>query len=119
MAVNLYPNTVTIAAGQSASGAVRVGGSNLTRISVPATWTAANIRIEGSDDGVTFSRLRDMAGALVAAVATAGDSNQVPPTLVHGWDWLRLVSVTVTDSTIAVNQVSAATLTLASEATTR
>ena len=110
-AINIGLGSTTILSGASLSGAVRGGGATLVRVTVPAAWTAANLQILGSDDGVTFVPLRDIFGTLIQIAAAAGQGYQVPPAMVHGWEWLQLQSVTsgaVTTATVLTPVAQAA-----------
>ncbi|CAB4156995.1 hypothetical protein UFOVP747_7 [uncultured Caudovirales phage] len=103
MAYNTFSNTVTIANGASLSSAIAINGSTPVAIIAPAAWTAAHVQIEVSLNGTDFFPLRDQATTLVQVHITAGGANTLPPSLVNGWDFIRLRSVTATTLT-DVNQ---------------
>ena len=57
--------TATIANGQTTSDTVDLYGYQMVALQVP-TMTAATISFLGSEDGVTFTAVKDSAGALVS-----------------------------------------------------
>ena len=51
---NIIKKTVTIANGESLSDAVAIPGFTVVRIGLPATWTAADLTFQESEDNSTF-----------------------------------------------------------------
>lgn len=60
---------VTIANGQTVSGAVDLGNERLAGILMPAAWTAADISFSASVDGTNFFTLTDAASATISITA--------------------------------------------------
>lgn len=54
--------TATITNGTSLSTGIDLGTARLSRIVIPAAWTAANITFQASADGVTYADLYDASG---------------------------------------------------------
>ena len=62
--------TAVIASGASVSSAVKLAGTMVSAIQMPAAWTAASITVQGSYDGVTYFNLfKDDGTELSATVA--------------------------------------------------
>lgn len=70
--------TATIANGASLSGAVPLGNGGLTRIAMPAAWTAANLTFQTSYDGVTFANLYNHEGTEYTVQAAASREILLP-----------------------------------------
>ena len=111
-AYGLFSASGTFGAAASVSGAIAVNNAHVVALLVPAGWTTANLRFQGSPDGVTFYPLRDMLGNPMTALITAGEANQIPPAMLSGWPYLRLQSVSTADNVTAVAQGSAITVIL-------
>lgn len=111
MATDLYQYAVTIGAGVAVSGAIAANNAHLLTIVPPGAWTPANLAVDGSQDGVTWTQLGDQNGALFSFPVTVSRGIHLPPALgLFGWNNLRLRSVVTTDPTTNVNQAAAAAL---------
>lgn len=99
----------TIASGASLSGAVSVGSSALTGISIPSSWTAANLTFQGSFDGVTYFDLYDDSGIERQVIAAASRHVTVDPTKFIGLTYIKVRSGT---AAAAVIQAAARVLNL-------
>ncbi len=99
----VHRQIAAIAAGTSLSNAVQVGGGLLARISIPASWTTANISFQVSFDNVTFQVLYDDQGNVITATVAAA-SVDILMTAYGGFTFLKIQSG-VPGAT--VNQVSA------------
>lgn len=104
--------TVTIANGQSLSGALDLGGATLAGIVMPSGWTAAALTFQVSADGVTYQDLvvfdeYTIASSLVAASKTIG----IPAGDFAAWRYVKVRSGT---SGTPVNQGGSRVLTLVS-----
>jgi hypothetical protein len=79
----MKPETVvlaTIAANQSLSGSVDLGGSFVIGLVMPAAWTPAVATLQGSADGTTFYDLYDgMAGSELAFNVKPGTMVNINP----------------------------------------
>jgi hypothetical protein len=73
-AAQLSTATATIASGAALSGAVDCGTARLAKINMPAAWTAANITLQTSADGVTYRDCYDAQGTEYSVVAAASRS---------------------------------------------
>lgn len=104
--------TASIANGESLSGAIDLQNTRLSRIAIPATWTAANLTFQVSYDGTTYNDLYDAAGVEVTASAAASRSISLHQlyALFQDVRWLKIRSGT---SGVPVNQGGARTLNLA------
>jgi hypothetical protein len=85
-------NSVTIANNASLSGAFYVGHGRLVSIIMPATWTAAVLTFQGSDDGVTFYDIYDSNGTEVSATVAAAHMVTIDEFM--GAPWMKLRSGT-------------------------
>ena len=101
--------TVTIANGESLSGAVDLEGLALARLEMPATWTAADITFQVSHDGATYTPYYDETGDPITLVVAASRTVRLPPL---DWDGVRYVKVQSGTPAAAVNQGGARTVTL-------
>lgn len=110
-------HALTIANGEAATAWVETYGALALSVDMPATWTAADLTIELSNDGGTtnLGKLRDAAGDPVRLVI--GTTSLGCPTLAPGSAMglgarthFRLVSTNKSDET-SVNQGGARSLT--------
>lgn len=101
--------TVTIANAASLSGAVNLAGMDLTRIKLPAAWTAASLTFQVSEDGSTFQDLYDTSGEVTLTTPGTSRSVQVDPNNFAGIQWIKVRSGT---SGTPVNQGGARSITL-------
>lgn len=68
-----FDTLLTIPNGAAVSNAFDFGGSELTRITAPAAWTAADLVLEFSGDGTAWNSLYDFAGNAIKLTGfTAG-----------------------------------------------
>lgn len=101
--------SATIAISASLSGAVYLGSGTLSKIIMPAAWTAANLTFQVSDDNVTYSNLYDASGTEYVVTAAASRAIIVPVSEFQGFRYLKVRSGT---AGVAVNQAAARTLSL-------
>jgi len=88
--------TATIAINQSVSDDIDLGLMRLGRIVIPAAWDAANITLQTSHDGVTWSTgLYDATGTEYTITAAASRSIIVPLVDMLSVRYLRLRSGTI------------------------
>ena len=107
--VNLATFSVLIASGTSLSAEVDLGANSLVGIAMPAAWTAADLTFQVSPDGgVTWLELQNISAA-VDFKAAAGQFIAVDPTMLRGFNALKVRSGT---SSVPVNQGANSTLTL-------
>lgn len=97
-----------IANGASLSQAIDLGDLLLAGISIPASWTAADLTFKGSVDGVTFQDLYDAAGTEVTADAAAARHIVLEPAKFAG---MRSVKIRSGTTGSPVTQGAARTLT--------
>lgn len=95
--------TATIASGQSLSDAVDLLGYDLGAIAFPSSWTAADVTLQTSEDGVTY---RDVfVGTAEATIdAAASQWTVVSPDTAHGLG--RYIKVRSGPSSAPVNQAA-------------
>lgn len=88
--------SVTIASGASLSSAVRIDtGSVLVALQTPASWTAADLTLQGSVDGVTYNNLYDSTGSEYSIAGAASRFIHVAdPVLLMGLHYLKVRSGT-------------------------
>lgn len=89
--------TLNIAANASVSDAFKLDRNWLISLVMPAAWTAASLTFQGSneqDTPTTWADLYSETGEIVVTSAAASRGIILPPTLVHGWWWVRLRSGT-------------------------
>lgn len=98
--------TVTIASGQTLSGAADLHGTTLLGFYMPAAWTAATIGYKASQDNVTFADVYDSAGN--AKTSTVAASQFIPLNLSDfvGVRYLKLVSSASQGADRAITLVS-------------
>lgn len=73
----------TIAESESLSDVVELLGYDLVAVQLPATWTAASVTFQCSQDGITFSDVHDDAGTEVALTVAASQWVTVPTEFVR------------------------------------
>lgn len=100
--------TVTIANGESLSGAIDLGGRKLAGIVMPASWTAAALTFQASPDGVNYFNVYDNATERSLTVAASYYSALTP----SSWTSIRWVKLRSGTAGSAVNQGGARVLTL-------
>lgn len=83
--------TVTIASGQSISGAGYLGHGALVGVSFPAAWTTADCTMQGSMDGSTFQDLYDEGGTEYTIKAGAARHVAILARL-RGFLWFKIRS---------------------------
>jgi hypothetical protein len=106
--------SVTIANGAALSGAVNLSDKVLTAIIVPATWTAASLTFQASEDGVTWYDMFDSAGneeTILSANVVAGRRMYVDPSDFASVDYIKVRSGS---TGTPVNQGAARVVTLVS-----
>lgn len=103
-----YP-TAIIPNGDSLSGAVDLGSGILTRIEMPAAWTAAGLTFQVSADNSTWLDLYDDAGSEVSVTADASQAMRVD---FADWIGVRYLKVRSGTSDTAVNQGAERVLTI-------
>lgn len=106
-------STLTIAAGTSISDGVNLTGRSLIRLTIGAAWTAADLTVQTSRDGVAWYDLYDEYGTPYTIKAAADRAVFINPGPLLAVNYIRLRSGT---PAAPVNQASAATITLASVA---
>lgn len=80
---NLYVRTVTIASGASASEAFESLGLVPATIFMPAAWTAAKLRLQGSStEAGTFRSFKDTTGSVLGGTDAIAAAANDPITLV-------------------------------------
>jgi len=99
---NIEVLTVTIANGQSLSSAVDLGDRILLAVQMPASWTAAQLSFQASNDGSNFGTLKDFsapsgASPEIATVGNVGGGDYValgniPDAIWRSVGWLKVRS---------------------------
>lgn len=90
---SVVSNTVTIANGQTTSGAVDLGVSAIVGIALPATMTGTALTFTVSNDDSTYQALRDSTtNTDVTLTFTQGKSYAIDPSLFWGYRYLKVVS---------------------------
>ena len=84
-------NGPTIAAGESLSDAVDVGG-DLVRITMPAAWTDADLTFQISTDGQFFNDLYGYEGNEIDIPVIPGSAILLPPMLMSGINFIKFRS---------------------------
>lgn len=84
--------TVTIASGQTVSGAVSLGGASLVGIITPAALTGTTLTFQASADGTTYVPVYTTAGVAASVTVAASRYTAVPPTTIPGAPYLKVVS---------------------------
>ncbi len=103
----------TIANAASLSAAVDLSGAGVLRILMPASWTAANVTFQVSQDNSTFYDLYDRSGNEVVVTAAASRAIIMVPSDFAGFRYLKIRSGT---SGTPVAQGGSRTVTLITKA---
>ena len=93
----------TILSGTALSAAVDLGGLALARIGFPAVWTAADVTVLVSQDGITFRSYYDDLGNEITIKAAASRAVRLPPL---DWDSVRFVQFRSGTGAVPVNQAA-------------
>ncbi len=96
--------TATIANGASVSGVIDLGKAVLVGLQMPAAWTAANLTLLGSLDGVNYCDVKDRLGIEYQITAT---SSLVVPIAASELPLLRYLKLRSGTSAVPVNQGAA------------
>lgn len=87
--------TATISSGQSLSAAVDLGAEyELVRVALPASWDAANLTLQASEDGSTYNNLYDAFGVEYTLVAAASRDIVITTGDLRGIRYLKIRSGT-------------------------
>jgi hypothetical protein len=84
--------SVTIASGQTESGAVDLHGMNLVGIMMPAAFTGTSVTFKGSLDGVTYNDLYNTDGTALSVTVAADRFILIVPSDFAAVRYLKLVS---------------------------
>jgi hypothetical protein len=85
-------NGPIIPAGESLSDPVDLTGGSLLRITMPKTWTSAEVTFQISTDGDDYNDLHGYDGGEVSLPVTAGTAVLLPPDLMRGIGFIRFRS---------------------------
>lgn len=84
--------TVTIAATETESAAIKIDGYALGSYSLPSAMTGSTISFKVSNDGTTYTALVGATASAVSAV-THGGARQIPfPAELWNFKWAKIVS---------------------------
>jgi hypothetical protein len=113
----LTRSTATIKNGESVSNAIRIKYAKYVGLLTPSAWTAADIAFQVSHDGSTFVDLYDDSGSRVTVTAAASRAIalDLAALSLSMWDFVKLESVSTSDSDTAVNQGAERTITVVSK----
>lgn len=104
-----------IAAGQSLSAQINIGGKTLVGIAIPANWTSAGLSFQASGDGgATFGELLDETATAKSVGSVAGGTYTeiaFDPTKWRGITCIKVRSGTSASPVIQTNTVSVKLLT--------
>lgn len=106
------PMAAVIASGQSLSGALDFGALVLSRIDMPAEWTAAALTFQVSADGVTYVNLYDESGNEVTVASAAVVASRGIALSWINYGSIRYLKVRSGTSALPVAQGADRTLTL-------
>jgi hypothetical protein len=102
-----------IAAGQSLSAQINIGGKTLTAIAIPAAWTTAGLSFQASSDGgATFGELLDETATARNVSSVTGGVYTVIAVDPTKWRGITCIKVRSGTSAAPVAQANAVTLTL-------
>lgn len=97
--------TVTIANNQSESDAFETRGMSVVGLQLPSAWTAADLAWKWSHDGTNFyGPVKDATGTVIGCSAAASAAIAFPQSDNIMACYLKLVSVTAADRSVAANQ---------------
>jgi hypothetical protein len=83
---------VTIASGQTTSGAIDLEGYEVHAISLPSAFTGTSITFQGSLDGTTYQAIYNTANTQMSMSVTQNRLYKVEPADLSGLRYLKLVS---------------------------
>lgn len=109
----LMTTQAVIANGASLSGVVNLGGTSVLAVIMPASWTAANLTVQASMDGVNFYDLYTASGTEFMITAAASRCLMLQPADVLGARYVKLRSGT---AAAAVTQGAERVVTLVTRA---
>jgi hypothetical protein len=104
---DIFPAQIDL--GASLSSAVDLHGQAVLRIDMPATWTAANLTFQVSNDNIAFQNLFDDFGVEVSAQAAASIAIRLQPS---DWASVKYLKVRSGTSGTPVVQIAARTINL-------
>lgn len=88
--------TINIASSTTVSSSVDLAETSLLAFVAPAAWTTSTLKLQGSNDNVTFFDLYDAYGGAVGSLAsvTAGAGYAVDVVAMLPWRYVRFVAGT-------------------------
>lgn len=89
---NLTYNEVTIASGQTVSGAIDLQGLVLVQIIMPAAFTGTAITFQSSINDVTYQALYNSSNSQMSITVAASRNYNIAPVDFAGCRYLKLVS---------------------------
>jgi len=89
---NLTTNDVSIASGQTASGALDLQGLALTAIQMPSAFTGTSITFQGSFDGATYQDIYNTANTQYSITVAASRTYAINPSDFAGFRYIKIVS---------------------------
>lgn len=104
MPAGLKVSTVVIAQSASLSGLTDVGWGRIVALRTPAAWTAADITLQGSEDGVNFANIHPDTSDTEYTIQAGASRYIILPVPLGGIGWLKVRSGT---SGSPVNQEAA------------
>lgn len=96
----------TIADGETASEAIRLGTRTLVGLVTPAAFDGTSITLQASIDGTTFSPLIDPAtGDAYEIAAAASEAYYLDPIVTLPWNFVKIVAAAQTGDTVLATVV--------------
>ena len=103
----LNRRTATISSGQSLSASIDLKDQPIVAIQMPASWTAANLTFQGSNDGTTFVDVFNSYGDEFGVTASANRYIVLSP---FEFQWARYIKIRSGTTGTPVNQGADRTL---------
>lgn len=101
--------TATISNGQAITASIYLRDQPLVAIQMPASWTAANLTFQGSNDGTTFFDVYNLDGDEYTVTAAASRYIVLSP---FEFQWARYIKIRSGTTGTPVNQSADRTIVL-------
>jgi uncharacterized membrane protein len=87
-----FAGTVTIANGQTTSGAFDCGNTTLAAIQLPSDFTGASVSFQGSIDGTTYTAIYDDTNTLYSISVGTSRGYSLDLAVFYPWRYIKVVS---------------------------
>jgi uncharacterized membrane protein len=92
IAMARFAGTVTIANGQTTSGAFDCGNTTLAAIQLPSDFTGTSVTFQGSIDGTTYTTIYDDTNTVYSIPVAVSRGYGLELALFYPWRYIKIVS---------------------------